>query len=79
MNLPTGHIAPLGTHIPPSFAVLLGTVTGRPLQTLEVDSAGRLWFFSQVEAAGSQVNLSYADPRDEDFASISGTSTAASS
>jgi general stress protein 26 len=50
-----------------------GSLRSRPLQTLEVDAAGRLWFFSQVEAAGSQVNLSYADPRDEDFASISGT------
>jgi general stress protein 26 len=53
----------------------------RPLETVEVDGEGRLWFFTQahspksvrVEAADHQVSLSYADPRDEDFASISGT------
>jgi general stress protein 26 len=52
-----------------------------PLETVEVDREGRLWFFTQahspksarVEAGDHQVNLSYADPRDEDFASISGT------
>ena len=50
-----------------------GSLRSRPLHTLELDAAGRLWFFTQVPADGRQVNLSYADPRDEDFASISGT------
>jgi general stress protein 26 len=58
-----------------------GSLRSRPLETLEVDSEGRLWFFTQahspksaaIEAHDHQVSLSYADPRDEDFASISGT------
>jgi general stress protein 26 len=58
-----------------------GSLRSRPLQTLELDQAGRLWFFThassptsaEIEAHDHQVNLSYADPRDEDFASISGT------
>ena len=50
-----------------------GSLRSRPLHTLELDGAGRLWFFTHAAANGRQVNLSYADPRDEDFASISGT------
>ena len=58
-----------------------GSLRTRPLETVEVDGEGRLWFFTQAhspkavraEAADHQVSLSYADPRDEDFASISGT------
>jgi general stress protein 26 len=58
-----------------------GSLRSRPLETVEVDGEGRLWFFTQAhspksvraEAADHQVSLSYADPRDEDFASISGT------
>lgn len=58
-----------------------GSLRSRPLQTLELDGAGRLWFFThasspksaEIEQHDHQVNLSYADPRDEDFASISGT------
>ena len=58
-----------------------GSLRSRPLETLEVDREGRLWFFTQahspksaaIEAHDHQVSLSYADPRDEDFASISGT------
>jgi general stress protein 26 len=58
-----------------------GSLRSRPLETVELDSAGRLWFFAEAsspkaaraEAADHQVNVSYADPRDEDFASISGT------
>ena len=58
-----------------------GSLRSRPLETVEVDPEGRLWFFTQAsspksaraEADDHQVNLSYADPRDEDFASISGT------
>jgi general stress protein 26 len=58
-----------------------GSFRSRPLETVQLDSEGRLWFFSQAhspkaaraEAGDHQVNVSYADPRDEDFASISGT------
>jgi len=57
-----------------------GSLRSRPLETCEVDAQGRLWFFTQAHAPKSlevqqenQVSLSYADPRDEDFASISGT------
>ena len=58
-----------------------GSLRSRPLETLELDREGRLWFFTQahapksaeVQAGDHQVNLSYASPRDEDFASISGT------
>lgn len=58
-----------------------GSLRSRPLETVEVDPEGRLWFFTQahspksarVQAGDHQVALSYADPRDEDFASISGT------
>jgi general stress protein 26 len=58
-----------------------GSLRSRPLHTVELDRAGRLWFFThahspksaEIEAHDHQVNLSYADPRDEDYASISGT------
>ena len=58
-----------------------GSLRSRPLQTVELDRAGRLWFFThasspksaEIEQHDHQVNLSYADPRDEDYASISGT------
>ena len=58
-----------------------GSLRSRPLETVEVDPEGRLWFFTQAhspksaraQAGDHQVALSYADPRDEDFASISGT------
>jgi general stress protein 26 len=58
-----------------------GSLRSRPLHTVELDQAGRLWFLThahspksaEIEAHDHQVNLSYADPRDEDYASISGT------
>jgi general stress protein 26 len=58
-----------------------GSLRSRPLQTVELDPEGRLWFFTlahspksaRVQAGDHQVALSYADPRDADFASISGT------
>lgn len=58
-----------------------GSLRSRPLETVEVDPEGRLWFFThahspksvRVQAGDHQVALSYADPRDADFASISGT------
>ena len=58
-----------------------GSLRSRPLETVELDREGRLWVFTQAsspksaraEAGDHQVSVSYADPRDEDFASISGT------
>jgi general stress protein 26 len=58
-----------------------GSLRSRPLETVEFDPEGRLWFFTEAhspkseraQAGDHQVSLSYADPRDEDFASISGT------
>lgn len=58
-----------------------GSLRSRPLETVEIDPEGRLWFFTQAhspksaraQAGDHQVALAYADPRDEDFASISGT------
>jgi general stress protein 26 len=58
-----------------------GSLRSRPLETVEFDPAGRLWFFAQAhspkseraQAGDHQVSLTYADPRDADFASISGT------
>ena len=58
-----------------------GSLRSRPLETVEVDAEGRLWFFTQAhspksaraQAGDHQVALSYAEPRDADFASISGT------
>ena len=57
------------------------SLRSRPLETVELDREGRLWFFTQAsspksaraEAGDHHVSVSYADPRDEDFASISGT------
>jgi len=58
-----------------------GTLRSRPLQTLDFDDDGCLWFFTSAtapkveEAKGmqGQVNLSYADPGRMDFLSISGS------
>lgn len=58
-----------------------GSLRSRPLHTVELDAQGRLWFFTdatspksaRAEAGHHQVNIGYADPRDEDYASISGT------
>jgi len=58
-----------------------GSLRSRPLETVEFDPEGRLWFFTEAhspkseraQAGDHQVSLCYADPRDEDFASISGT------
>jgi len=59
-----------------------GTLVARPLQTMQVDDNGALWFFT---ARGSEkvahiardprVNLSYADIAAKTFASIEGTAT----
>ena len=57
-----------------------GTLRSRPLQTLEMDEAGALWFFistaapsiSEAAEGGWQVNLSYANPGKQDYVSVSG-------
>jgi general stress protein 26 len=56
-----------------------GSLRSRPLATLELDSSGRLWFFTSVSAPKieeiahhKQVNLSYSDPDKQDYVSISG-------
>jgi general stress protein 26 len=56
-----------------------GALRSRPLATLELDAAGRLWFFTAVNApkieeivGHRQVNLSYSDPDRQDYVSVSG-------
>jgi general stress protein 26 len=58
-----------------------GTLRSRPLQTLELDDDGALWFFTaahspKVEEAAQhrgQVNVAYADPGRQDYLSVSGS------
>ncbi len=60
-----------------------GTLRSRPLQTLRFADDGALWFFTsasspkvaEAEAAGWQVNLSYASQAKHDYVSISGRAT----
>ncbi|MGH8170491.1 MAG: pyridoxamine 5'-phosphate oxidase family protein [Steroidobacteraceae bacterium] len=56
-----------------------GTLRSRPLMTLEMDSQGRLWFFTELSTRKvgdmdqhRNVNLSYADMARQSFVSISG-------
>lgn len=57
-----------------------GELRSRPVQTLEFDAQGRLWFFtaaqspkvSEIDEHRGQVNLAYADPSNGNYASISG-------
>lgn len=57
-----------------------GTLRSRPMGTLDIDFDGTLWFFTQASAPKADevrhdehVNLSYADPDDNRFVSVSGT------
>jgi len=58
-----------------------GMLRSRPLQTLELDFDGRLWFFvsasspkiEEMKREHGVVGISYADPAKQDYASISGT------
>jgi len=58
-----------------------GSLRSRPLQTLQMDAEGRLWFFTEadspktgeMEAHDQQVCLSYADPDKTSYVSVSGT------
>jgi general stress protein 26 len=56
-----------------------GTLRSRPLATLEMDSEGKLWFFTAMSSGKvseidqhRKVNLSYADVDDQNYVSISG-------
>jgi general stress protein 26 len=57
-----------------------GTLRSRPLQTVGVDDAGVLWFFTsasspkvaEAQTDGGRVNVSYANPAKYDFVSVSG-------
>jgi len=59
-----------------------GSLRSRPLATLQMDSQGTLWFFTSLTSPKveeidqhRQVNLSYANPDDQDYVSISGRAT----
>jgi general stress protein 26 len=56
-----------------------GTLRSRPLATLQMDSAGKLWFFTALSSGKvgeidqhRKVNLSYANVSEQDYVSISG-------
>ena len=57
-----------------------GELRSRPVQTLDFDAQGRLWFFTaaqspkvrEIDDHRGQVNLAYADPSNGNYASISG-------
>lgn len=57
-----------------------GTLRSRPMATQELDFDGDLWFFTYGGAAKveevqhhQQVNVSYAEPNDQKYVSVSGT------
>ncbi len=57
-----------------------GSMRSRPMATLQMDSAGQLWFFTSISSPKSEeieqhrkVNLSYANLGAQDYVSISGT------
>jgi general stress protein 26 len=59
-----------------------GNLQSRPMATLESDPDGTLWFFTSTSGMKSEdirrdkhVNLSYADPDDNRYVSISGTAS----
>src|ERR1700761_746861 len=56
-----------------------GSLRSRPLATLQMDSAGKLWFFTGMSSGKvseidqhRKVNLSYANLGKQDYVSISG-------
>jgi general stress protein 26 len=56
-----------------------GSLRSRPMAGIQDEFAGELWFFTSatshktLEIAGhDQINLSYADPRDQSYVSVSG-------
>jgi general stress protein 26 len=67
------------------FAMLVteqddGTLRSRPMATQQQDFEGDLWFFTALDAPKvaevrhhTKVNLSYAEPDDQKYVSVSGT------
>jgi general stress protein 26 len=56
-----------------------GSLRSRPLATLQMDSDGRLWFFTSITSPKveeidqhNHVCITYADPDEEDYVSVSG-------
>jgi general stress protein 26 len=56
-----------------------GSLRSRPLATLQMDSAGKLWFFTALSSGKvgeidqhRKVNLSYANVDKQDYVSVSG-------
>jgi general stress protein 26 len=56
-----------------------GSLRSRPLATLQMDSAGKLWFFTALSSGKvgeidqhRRVNLSYANVGKQDYVSVSG-------
>ena len=70
-----------------SFAMLTtvdedGSLRSRPMQTQETEFNGELWFFTSASSPkvdevqrDQRVNVSYADPDDNRYVSLSGTAT----
>lgn len=57
-----------------------GSLRSRPMWSMQNEFEGELWFFTRASAhknleidAHHQVNLSFADPEDQDYVSISGS------
>src|SRR5690242_12481190 len=67
------------------FAMLVteqedGTLRSRPMATQQAEFEGELWFFTAMDAPKvaevrhhAKVNLSYAEPEDQKYVSVSGT------
>ena len=70
-----------------SFAMLTtvdedGSLRSRPMQTQEAEFNGELWFFTSASSpkvdevrSDQRVNVSYADPDDNRYVSLSGTAS----
>ena len=70
-----------------SFAMLTtvdedGSLRSRPMQTQEAEFNGELWFFTSASSAkvgevqsDQRVNVSYSDPDDNRYVSLSGTAS----
>lgn len=59
-----------------------GALHSRPMATLQVDDEGQLWFFTADDSGKSEdiaaehaVNLSYAEPKNQRYISISGNAS----
>src|SRR2546421_1567661 len=59
-----------------------GTIHSRPMSTQQVEFDGDLWFFTGLDSGkvheirnDQHVNVSYADPKDNRYVSVSGRAT----